>query len=40
MVDHMTPDEFRTHGYALIDWIAEYRSRVEDLSVVSPGRSG
>ena len=20
----MTPDEFRTHGHALIDWIAEY----------------
>jgi aromatic-L-amino-acid decarboxylase len=40
MVDHMTPDEFRAHGYALIDWIAEYRSRVDDLpvfSAVAPG---
>ena len=40
MVDHMTPDEFRAHGYALIDWISEYRSRVDGLpvfSVVEPG---
>ncbi len=40
MVDHMTPDEFRTHGYALIDWIAEYRSRVEDLPVLSTVEPG
>lgn len=40
MVDHMTPDEFRAHGYALIDWIAEYRSRVEDLPVLSTVEPG
>ena len=21
---HMTPDEFRQHGYAIIDWVADY----------------
>ena len=24
---HMTPDEFRRHGHAVIDWIAEYMQR-------------
>lgn len=36
----MTPDEFRTAGKALIDWIADYWERVEDLPVqsdVAPG---
>jgi len=37
---HMTPEEFRENGYAVIDWIAEYMERVDDLPVipdVSPG---
>jgi aromatic-L-amino-acid decarboxylase len=36
----MTPDEFRANGHALIDWIADYLGRVEDLPVaaaVAPG---
>lgn len=36
----MTPEDFRTHGHALIDWIADYHERVADLpvaSTVSPG---
>ncbi|RLE12835.1 MAG: aspartate aminotransferase family protein, partial [Actinobacteria bacterium] len=36
----MTPEEFRENGYAVIDWIAEYMERVDDLPVipdVSPG---
>jgi aromatic-L-amino-acid decarboxylase len=36
----MTPEEFRVAGHALIDWIAEHRSRVPDLPVraqVKPG---
>ncbi len=36
----MTPDEFRTHGRELIDWIADYWERIEDLPVrsrVEPG---
>ena len=37
---HMSPEEFRRHGYALIDWLAEYSSNVEQypvLSQVAPG---
>ncbi len=36
----MTPDEFRTHGHDLIDWIADYVGSVEQRpvsSVVAPG---
>lgn len=36
----MTPDEFRTHGYELIDWITDYLEHVEQLPVsaaVQPG---
>ncbi len=36
----MTPDEFRTHGHALIDWIADYRASLEQrpvMPVVVPG---
>jgi aromatic-L-amino-acid decarboxylase len=31
----MTPEEFRRDGYALIDWIAGYLGRVEELPVTS-----
>ncbi len=37
---HMSPDEFRRWGYALIDWIAGYREHIEEfpvLSQVAPG---
>jgi aromatic-L-amino-acid decarboxylase len=37
---HMTPDEFRRHGYATVDWIASYLERLESfpvLSTVAPG---
>ncbi|HEY2930199.1 MAG TPA: pyridoxal-dependent decarboxylase [Acidobacteriota bacterium] len=36
----MTPEEFRTIGYKIIDWIAEYRARAAELPVmprVGPG---
>ena len=36
----MTPEEFRKHGHAAVDWIADYWQRVEDfpiLSTVEPG---
>ena len=32
---HMTPDDFRRHGRAVVDWIADYLERVEDLPVLS-----
>jgi aromatic-L-amino-acid/L-tryptophan decarboxylase len=38
---HMTPEEFRRHGYAVIDWLAEYQQRVESFPVrsqVQPGQ--
>jgi aromatic-L-amino-acid decarboxylase len=31
----MTPDEFRRYGHELIDWIADYRTRVADLPVMA-----
>ena len=37
----MTPEEFRHAGHALIDWIADYRQRIEQLPVraqVEPGQ--
>lgn len=42
---HMTPDEFRQHGRAVVDWIADYMEQVERypvLAQVQPGeiRSG
>ncbi len=38
---HMTPDEFRRHGYSMVDWIADYYTRIESfpvLSQVEPGQ--
>jgi aromatic-L-amino-acid/L-tryptophan decarboxylase len=38
---HMTPDEFRRHGHAVVDWIADYYTRIESfpvLSQVEPGQ--
>jgi aromatic-L-amino-acid/L-tryptophan decarboxylase len=37
---HMSPDEFRRHGHAVIDWIADYWSRVEELPVLSRVQPG
>lgn len=37
---HMSPDEFRKWGHAVIDWIADYQGRVEQLPVVSPAQPG
>ncbi|MBZ5587903.1 MAG: aspartate aminotransferase family protein [Acidobacteriia bacterium] len=36
----MTPEEFRRHGRAVIDWIADYWERVERLPVLSQVRPG
>jgi aromatic-L-amino-acid/L-tryptophan decarboxylase len=32
----MTPEEFRQHGHQMVDWIADYWSRVGSLPVRSP----
>ena len=36
----MTPDEFRTHGKELIDWIADYLEHIEQLPVTSDVQPG
>lgn len=36
----MTPEEFRKQGHALIDWIADYRARLEALPVMAKTRPG
>ena len=38
---HMTPEDFRRHGHAVIDWIADYYERIESFPVfsrVEPGQ--
>ena len=38
--EHMSPEEFRRHGHAAIDWIADYWASLDDLPVraqVAPG---
>lgn len=37
---HMTPEEFRHWGHAVIDWIAEYQKSVEGLPVLSRSKPG
>ena len=40
MAQHMTPDEFREHGYAVVDWLASYMDNVQEYPVfpeVEPG---
>src|SRR5881394_219986 len=36
----MTPEEFRAAGHRLIDWIADYRSRVEQYPVMARTEPG
>jgi aromatic-L-amino-acid/L-tryptophan decarboxylase len=37
---HMTPDEFRRRGHAMIDWIADYHARIESFPVLSQVKPG
>ncbi len=37
---HMTPEEFRAHGRAVVDWIADYYERVGSLPVLSRAEPG
>ncbi len=37
---HMTPEEFRRHGHAVIDWISDYYSRIESYPVLSQAKPG
>lgn len=36
----MTPEEFRTYGHAVVDWIADYRARMESLPVMAKTEPG
>ena len=36
----MTSDEFRRHGHAVVDWIADYRDRIESFPVLSQVKPG
>ena len=36
----VTPDEFRKHGYQLIDWIVDYLEQIEQHPVASPVQPG
>lgn len=37
---HMTAEEFRRYGHAVVDWIADYQSRVESFPVLSQVKPG
>jgi aromatic-L-amino-acid decarboxylase len=37
---HMTPEEFRRHGHAVVDWIADYHARIESFPVLSQVKPG
>ncbi len=37
---HMSPEEFRKWGHAVVDWLAEYQQRVETLPVLSQVKPG
>lgn len=37
---HMSPEEFRRCGHAVVDWIADYHSRVESFPVLSQAKPG
>ena len=36
----MTPEEFRKHGHAVVDWIADYRARVHERPVLAETEPG
>jgi aromatic-L-amino-acid/L-tryptophan decarboxylase len=36
----MTPEEFRKHGHAVVEWIADYRARLETLPVMAKTAPG
>ena len=40
MSGHMTPEQFRRHGREVIDWIADYYERLEQLPVLSAVEPG
>ncbi len=37
---HMTAEEFRRHGHSVVNWIADYHSRIESFPVLSQVKPG
>ncbi len=37
---HMTPQQFREHGRAVVEWVADYYERIETLPVLSQVKPG
>jgi aromatic-L-amino-acid decarboxylase len=37
---HMSPEEFRRRGHEVVDWIADYYTRIESLPVLSRSKPG
>ena len=37
---HMSPEEFRRNGHAVVDWIADYYNRIESFPVLSQVKPG
>lgn len=37
---HMSPEEFRRQGHAVVDWIADYQTRIEAFPVLSRVKPG
>jgi aromatic-L-amino-acid decarboxylase len=37
---HMSPEQFRRHGHTVVDWIADYYSRIESYPVLSRVKPG
>jgi len=37
---HMSPEDFRRHGHAVIDWIADYQAHIESFPVLSRVKPG
>jgi len=37
---HMTPEQFRRHGHAVVDWIADYYKSIESYPVLSRVKPG
>src|ERR1700692_2384942 len=37
---HMSPEEFRQQGHAVVDWIADYHARIQSFPVLSHGGPG
>jgi aromatic-L-amino-acid/L-tryptophan decarboxylase len=37
---HMTPEDFRRHGHAVVDWIADYYKRIESFPVLAQVHPG